>query len=101
MDEHRLTSEEWINHLKKDEEFQEAQLNFNDKVERVLFGDDINELGMKAKVDEMHELLTQAKNVGGFFGSIGGFGRWIFTIIALISMFKLWGISILSLLGNK
>lgn len=59
--------------------------------ERVLFGDkQLGEIGMKDKVDEMHDILIASRNVTGFFGKIGGFGKWVFVIVGLVGLLKGW-----------
>jgi len=70
-------------HLKSDEEFQA-------KINRVIFGDDINEKGMKAKVDDMHDILISMRNVGGFFNGIGGTLKWLLVVGAIIGLLKGW-----------
>lgn len=70
-------------HLKADEEFQA-------KINRVIFGDDVNEKGMKDKVDEMHDILVSARNVGGFFSGFGGTLKWLLIIGAVIGLLKGW-----------
>ena len=84
-------TDEWKEHRRKGE-----------ILERIILGDDeLGEKGMKAKVDEMHSLLVQAQNVGGFFGSIGGIGRWIFVVAGMVAIFKLWGAALLAWLTLK
>lgn len=57
----------------------------------VVFGNkELGEKGMKEKVDEMHEILIQARGIGGFFSGIKGF-LGIFIIIATaIIIIKGW-----------
>ena len=89
------TSEHWKEHLRDNAEFQS-------KIGRVLFGDeDMDEKGMKAKVDEMHGLLIQAKTVGGFFGSVGGVSRWALTIVGVVALFKIWGAALIAWITLK
>lgn len=53
-------------------------------LEEVVFGNPkIGEKGMKQKVDEMHEILTQLKGIRGFFGIVVLIGA---TLVAL----KMW-----------
>ncbi len=68
-------------HLLEDKKFQ-------DKINRVLFGEDVNDKGMKDKVDEMHAILISAKNVTGFFGSLKNIFAWILVLGALIALFR-------------
>lgn len=64
---------------------------------RVIFGDEaIDEKGMKDKVDEMHKLLVQAKNVGGFFGGVKALAGWLLVIGALVALFKGWLVGIIT-----
>lgn len=91
QEERRVTHNEWKDHLKEDEEFQRKTLDFENKIVHVLFGDEKSEeVGMKAKVDEIHALLTQAKAVGGFFGGIKSIAGWLLVIGALIALLKGW-----------
>lgn len=81
-------------HIKVDEEFQE-------KINRVLFGDDVNEKGMKDKVDEMHSILMQVQNVGGFFSGIKGVLGWLLILGAFIALIKGWfGGAVLAVINN-
>lgn len=51
---------------------------------RVLFGDaKTDEIGMKEKVDEMHKILTQAKGIPWFLGTI-------LLVGGVIAYLKLW-----------
>lgn len=80
-------------HLKSDEAFQE-------KINRVLFGDE-NNMGMVAENKEMYKILTSARNVGGFFGGVGDIGKWVFIIVGIIGLFKGWWIGLLTYLVTK
>jgi hypothetical protein len=58
---------------------------------RVIFGDDkTGDIGIKKKIDELHTLLTQARNVSGFFGGLGGTIKWILVVAAVITVVKGW-----------
>lgn len=83
-------------HINADKEFQ-------DKINRVLFGDDINEKGMKDKVDEMHSILMSARGVGGFFNGIKGILGWLLLVGAIVALIKGWFFSIFAyfLSANK
>lgn len=78
----------------------EDQPHKNDKIielltthNRVIFGDDkTGDIGIKKKIDELHTLLTQARNVSGFFGGLGGTIKWIVLIAAVITILKGWGV---------
>ena len=64
---------------------------------RVLFGDKATgEIGMKKKVDEMHEILVGVRNVSNFLGGIKGVLGWLILFGAVIALFKGWLISIVS-----
>lgn len=81
------------NHLENDEQFQR-------RINVVLFGDE-NNLGMVKENKEMYEILTSARNVGGFFNSVGNFSKWVFVIVALIGLLKGWWIGLLTYLISK
>lgn len=67
-----------------------------ERTERAIWGDeDLGELGMKAKVDEIHTLLTQARTIRDFFGGFRGPATWIITIAGLIAIIKIFGSTIL------
>ena len=70
-------------HIKTDEDFQE-------KINRVIFGDDPNDKGMKQKVDEMHDILISARNIGGFFTSVKGVFGWLLILGAFVALIKGW-----------
>ena len=73
----------------------------HDTLMRVIFGDEATgEVGMKKKVDEIHTLLTQAKNVGGFFNGLGNSLKWILVIAAVISIIKGWWLGIIASIIN-
>ena len=66
---------------------------------RVIFGDeDMKQKGIMGKVDDMHEILMQAKSVSKFFGGIGGTLKWVLIIAAVITVFKAWGASIIAMI---
>ena len=55
----------------------------------VVFGNkELGEKGMKEKVDEMHEILIQARGIGGFFSGIKGFLGIFIVIAAAIAIIK-------------
>ena len=81
-------------HIRFDEEFQ-------DKINHVIFGLDPNEKGMKDKVDEMHDILIQARNVGGFFTGIKGVMGWLIVLGALVALFKGWVTALIAYLVSK
>lgn len=61
------------------------------KMNKVMYGDkEAGEMGMKEKVDEMHKLLVQAQNVGGFFTGIKSLVGWLLVIGAFIALMKGW-----------
>lgn len=67
---------------------------------RVIFGDEVTgDIGMKQKIDDVHDLLMKARNVGGFFGGIGGGLKWLLIIAAVIAVMKGWFASILHLIA--
>ena len=56
---------------------------------RVIFGSEIEgDMGIKKKIDEVHTLLTQARNVSGFFGGLGGAIKWLIIIASAITLAK-------------
>lgn len=60
-------------------------------LERAVFGDkDLNEMGMKEKVDEMHRMLVQAKGVTGFFTGLRGGLMLLLAVVAVIGWIKGW-----------
>lgn len=64
---------------------------FQSTINYVLFGNkELKEPGMKEKVDEIHALLVQARNVGGFFTGIKALAGWLLVIGALVALFKGW-----------
>ena len=51
---------------------------------RAIFGDDeLNESGMKDKVDEIHKMIVQVNGVGSFL-------KWIIVFGAALGAVKLW-----------
>ncbi len=74
-------------HILVDEEFQ-------NKINRVIFGDDPNEKGMKEKVDDMHKILISAQNIGGFFNGIKGILGWLILFGAVLVLLKGWFIGL-------
>lgn len=69
---------------------------------RVIFGDKtIGDKGMKDKVDEMHDILTSAKNLIKFLDRFGALLKWIAGIGLVIAIIKGWvGLALLSLIGK-
>lgn len=60
-------------------------------LEEVIFGNPrTGEMGMKAKVDEIHTLLIQAKGLGGFIGGLRGGLTTLIVLTAAIAWFKGW-----------
>lgn len=74
---------------------------FQDKINRVLFGDDVNEKGMKDKVDEMHRILVSAQNLGGFFTGLKSIFGWLIALGAVIAIFKGWAVGALQFIFFK
>jgi predicted Zn-dependent protease with MMP-like domain len=70
-------------HIETDKEFQ-------DKINRVIYGEDINDKGMKHKVDDIHNILTSVRSVRGFFEGVGTSLRWFLVIGAVISLITGW-----------
>lgn len=69
---------------------------------RVIFGDtETGEIGMKQKLDEVHHLLVQARNVGGFFGGLGGGLKWLLIIGAVIALIKGWFSGVISIIASR
>jgi hypothetical protein len=64
---------------------------------RAIFGDvDLNEKGMKEKVDTMYNILVTSSNVSGIFARIGGFSKTVLIIVGLIGLIKGWWIGLIS-----
>lgn len=64
---------------------------------RVIFGDkDHGEMGMKEKIDEVHEILTQIKGVSGFFSSLGAWLKWLLVIGGFIGLVKGWWVAVIA-----
>jgi hypothetical protein len=64
-------------HMKADELNQQ-------KINRVLFGDtSTGDVGMKEKVDDIHQMLIQVNGVGNFL-------KWIIVCGASLAAIKLW-----------
>ncbi len=60
-------------------------------LERAVFGDEsLDEKGMKKKVDEIHDLLVQAKGIGLFFGGVRGFFGILIVIASAWALIKGW-----------
>lgn len=73
----------------------------HDTLMRVIFGDEATgDVGMKKKVDEIHTLLTQAKNVGGFFNGVGSTLKWLLVIGAVIGLIKGWWVGVVASIIN-
>jgi hypothetical protein len=82
MEEKRLTSQEWRDHIKADEDFQ-------NRMSHVLFGNkEMEEIGLIQMNKEMYDILISAKNVKGFFGNIGEIGKWVLIIVGIIAAVK-------------
>lgn len=69
---------------------------------QVIFGDkDTGLIGMKEKVDEIHTILLQVKNVSKFFGGIGDALKWLLIITAVIGAVKGWWVGLLTSIAHK
>jgi hypothetical protein len=69
---------------------------------RVIFGDEATgDKGMKEKVDDIHSLLVQAKNIGGFFGGIKSLIGWMLVVGAFILALKGWLSALIAYFINK
>lgn len=70
---------------------------------RVIFGDpDIkNDVGMKAKVDEMHEILKSVKGAGSGLSTLGTVLRWLLIIGAVFALFKGWWAGLLAVITSS
>ena len=84
----------WTAHLAEDEAFQKESARSQvenaksmDKLNHAVFGVD-DEVGMKQKVDELHALLTQSKNVIGFFSGFRGPASLLIVVAAAIVLIK-------------
>lgn len=75
---------------------------FQSKVSHLLFGDkELGEIGMKEKVDEIHQLLTQARTVRDFFGGFRGPVTMLLLIGGFIALFKTFGGALIGWLTLK
>ncbi len=63
----------------------------HDRLMSVIFGnEETGDIGMKEKVDEIHQLLIQAKNVGGFFGGVKSLMGWMLVLGLFVALAKGW-----------
>lgn len=72
----------------------EEQINNHSRIatlEEVIFGNSkTGEKGMKQKVDEIHDIITQSKGVISFFGGLKGILGFIIVLGAVITIVKGW-----------
>lgn len=63
---------------------------------KVIFGDEETGLmGMKAKVDEIHDILISVRSVNKFFGGVGTTFKWLIILGAVIGVIKGWWVALL------
>lgn len=78
---------------------QKLMYNEHQTLMKVIFGNEqTGEMGMKAKIDEVHELLIQAKAVGGLFSGVKSMAGWLLVIGAVVALAKGWAIGMLAYL---
>lgn len=72
-------------------------------LQRVIFGDNVTgEMGMKEKVDEMHQILTNVKGANRIFGGTANYIKGLIIIVGMIGIIKGWWISaIMTVINNK
>jgi len=69
---------------------------------KVIFGDqETGLIGMKDKVDEIHDILISIKSVSKFFGGIGTTLKWLLVIAGVVGVIKGWWAGILGFIINK
>jgi hypothetical protein len=69
---------------------------------KVIFGDEeTGVIGMRTKVDEIHDILVSIKSVSKFVGGIGTTLKWLLVIAGVIGVIKGWWFSILGFLLSK
>ena len=79
-----------------------AHKNEHELMMRVIFGDkELGEIGMKNKVDDMHDILVSIKNVSIFFSGVGSILKWLIIIAAVIGIIKGWWAGVVGYLLNK
>jgi len=77
---------------KSDEQIIQLLITHN----RAIYGDEkTGEVGMLKKINEVHGILTSARNVGGFFNGIGKTITWILIFAGLIAAVKGWWAAII------
>lgn len=60
-------------------------------LQHVVFGnEESHEKGMKEKVDEIHDMLIQAKGLSKFFGGVRGTLGLLLVVGAVITLIKTW-----------
>jgi len=73
-----------------------------DLLNRVIFGDEeTGDVGMKQKIDDVHDILIKARSVGGFFGGLGGTLKWLLIVAAVIVVLKTWFAGFVSVIASK
>lgn len=61
------------------------------EIRALLFGNPhTGEMGMKEKLDEIHNILTQSKGVIAFFGGVRGILGFVIVLGAVITVVKSW-----------
>jgi len=68
----------------------------------VMFGNkELNELGMKDKVDAMYKILTNVESVSNVFGTVLGWLKWLLIIAAITGVVKAWwGAAVMSVFSK-
>lgn len=69
---------------------------------RVIFGDDeLGEMGMKEKVDEIYDILTSAKNLIKVLDTFSLVLKWVAGIVIIFGLFKGWFAGLIAFILNK
>jgi len=88
----------------------EAQLNTHEQhdkdrfefLQRVIFGDKLTgEMGMKEKVDEMHDILTNVRGANRVFGGTVNYIKMIMIVVGIVGIIKGWWTSAIMAVINK
>ena len=60
-------------------------------INKVIFGDkEVGTVGMKDKVDEMHEILMNIKGSGKVINGVGSMIKYLMIVALVVAFFKGW-----------